>query len=353
MVGRPQEIAKLLINGKEYIDWTSVMVTVRFMDYFPQFSFECTEFSPVPSERGQLQIVPGDVVEVYLAGYLVVTGFVVERHAGYDASNHGIQINGVGMSYNLTISSVWTQSGEFDKMSIEQFTRAMLAPTGVGLKTRGDIDNTPFEQIHVQPGEIIAAAIERYARMRKTIVGSTEFGDLALVGDHRAELSDYLIEGGNILSANCALRDDNVYEQYIALGQQYGSDDLWGDQVSKQAAKVAGSSKQPKVHVDMADVADSLHGLQKRAEFAKQMLENLRIEAHITVQGWLRDNGELWRAGAYYWVQSPSLVLNQLLGCKQITYEQDSARGTITTLHLVDPTHMSGQYDIGNQPALK
>ena len=354
-MARPEEVAVVKVNGREYGDWTSVLVTVEFMSWFPKFSVEITEFSEAPSTtliRAQ-QILPGDLVEVLLAGYLVVTGFVSERHAAYDGNNHAVRINGVGMSWDLTKSSVWTQSGSFDNKSITEFTREMLKPTGVGLKVIGNVDNTPFENIHVQPGEVIAGAIERYAKMRKTIVGSNEFGDLTLVGDHSATIADYLIEGRNIKAANCVIRDVEVYRRYIALGQQNSNDSHNGDKANKQVAEEQGDANQGRgrVHVEPAPIADSEHGVRQLAKFTKNMLEGTRIEAHITVQGWLRENFELYRAGAYYWVQSPMLALNQLLGTQSITYAQD-AGGTYTVLTLVDPNHINGGYEKVDLPPL-
>lgn len=350
---RPNEVAILKINGQNYEDWTSVLVQVENFSYFPKFQVELTEFDETPSARltRTLKIVPGDLVEVTLAGYLVATGFVIERHAALDGNNHAVRVVGAGSSHLTTKSSVWTQSGSFDNKSIEQFTREMLKPTGVGLKLIGNVDPTPFENIHVQPGEIIASAIDRYAKMRKTIVGSTEFGELALIGDHSATVADYLIEGENILSVNCAIRDENVYNRYIALGQQFGNDQHHGDKANKQVAEQNGAGKPGMVHVEPAPIADSQHGIDQLAKMTKIMLEGTKIEAHVTVQGWLRENFELYRAGAYYWVQSPSMALNQLLGCKAITYQQD-ASGTKTTLIMVDPAHMNGSYAPLQQPPL-
>ena len=70
------------------------------------------------------------------------------------------------------------------------------------------------------------------------------------------------------------------------------------------------------------------------------------IEASITVQGWFKDQNQsddVWKAGEYYSVSSPSLILNgMILGCAGCVYEQTDA-GTTTTLQMVDPIHMNGR----------
>jgi len=76
--------------------------------------------------------------------------------------------------------------------------------------------------------------------------------------------------------------------------------------------------------------------------------EGSNIEAQITVQGWFKDanlSEEIWRAGEYYAVTSPSLIMyDEVLGCAGCTYEQ-SEGGTTTTMTMVKPVHMNGRYN--------
>ena len=63
------------------------------------------------------------------------------------------------------------------------------------------------------------------------------------------------------------------------------------------------------------------------------------------MQGWFKDQNqstEVWKAGEYYVIQSPSLILNnKVLGCAGCVYEQN-AGGTTTTMNMVQPIHMNG-----------
>jgi prophage tail gpP-like protein len=350
-VKNPNEIAGIEVNGRLFHDWTSVMVEARYADWYPIFSFECTEDSPVPIDWRALQFAPGDVVKVTLAAQPAVHGYVTERHVGYDKRNHGVRIIGCGKTIDLPTSSVpLEKTGNHDGKSWPQLAQDLMSHLGIPLEMRGAVDATPFEQIQVQPGETIASAQERYARMRKIVIGSSPNGALIAIGDHSAQTSGYLTEGENILSANCVIRDLNVYKKIYALGQQNGNDDHNMDQANKQIAQVGGTSARNRYLIVPADIADTPHGIQQRAEMEKVFTEGSQIEAHITVQGWLKSSGQLWKAGEYYWVKSPMLILNRLLGCKVCTYEQDNARGTITTLQMVDPVHMNGKPDMRGPP---
>ena len=346
----PTEIAELKINGALFRDWTSVSVTQQFAKWHPLFSFDCTEEFPLKKSAALLQIKPGDVVEVLLAGQLAVSGYVLERHVGYDARQHGVKIAGAGKTWDLTNTSVFEQSGSFDGKNIAQLAQALIGPSGCGLQLRGAVDLTPFKNIQVSPGEIISQCIERYARMRKVVLGSTETGDLLLIGDHAAVPSATLVEGKNILRANALLDDQHIWSKVYAINQRTSDDETNGDKANKQIAMVTGSSTRNRTLVVPCDVSDDDHGVRQRAEMEKIFTEGGKLEAHITVQGWL-NGGKLWKAGEYYDVNAPMLMLyGQTLGAMSVTFEQDSARGTTTTLVMVDPQHMAGRPDMRTAP---
>ena len=342
----PTEIAKLIVNGREFYDWTSITLEQRYVEWNPIFAFECTEeASPAPIVVAKLAIKPGDVVEAYLAGQSALLGYVVERHVGYDARSHGVKIVGVGKTWDLTNNSVFEQGGSMDNSSITQICEKLCGPVGVKVKPVGQVDNTPFENAHVQPGEMISQAIERYARHRKVVIGSSPFGELLVIGDTPANPSGALIEGQNILRANAVIKDENVYKKIYAIGQRHSNDQTNGDKSNKQIAMVEGTSTRNRTLVVTADVSDSDHGIRQRAEMEKLFTEGARVEAHITVQGWLKDGKSIWRAGEYYRVKSPMLLLDDVLGCKVATFEQGPA-GTTTTLQMVLPVHMGGKPDM-------
>jgi prophage tail gpP-like protein len=181
-------------------------------------------------------------------------------------------------------------------------------------------------------------------------MGSTEKGELLAIGDHAAVESGKLIEGVNILRANGVISDD-VYSKIYAVGQRASNDQTWGDQSNKLIGQTSGSSLRHRVRVTLMDVSDDQHGAQQSAEMEKLITEGAKIELNVTVQGWLRESGALWKAADKYWVRSPMLVTDMLLGCKSIVYEQSNGGGTTATLTMVDPSRMLGRLDFsGSTP---
>jgi prophage tail gpP-like protein len=229
----------------------------------------------------------------------------------------------------------------------------LMQHLGIKLHTMGAVDPKPYDRVQVQPGEVIMQVLERYARMRNIVVGSNANGGLLAIGEHEVQPTGDLAEGYNILRANAVVRDNMVYKRYLAVGQGAGSDAKHGDEQNKQIAQRWGTSTRNRYSIVVADLADDLYGLERRVKMEEVFSEGSNIEASITVQGWFKNNNtseEIWRAGEYYTIFSPSLILNDtVLGCAGCVYEQTNGGGTTTTMQMVKPIHMNGQYNYRNE----
>jgi prophage tail gpP-like protein len=182
-----KELMTLEVRGGLFTNWTSVRVEQRVTEPFPVFQFEVTEESPLPQSWDAMQFVPGDIVQVYVGGVPAVFGYITERHVGFDAGNHGVRLIGCGDTVDLTNSSVpIEQLDGHDGQSWSALARDLMQHLGIQLKEKGSVDQTPFENVQIQPGETIMAAIERYAKMRNIVIGSDPTGGLLAIGENPA-----------------------------------------------------------------------------------------------------------------------------------------------------------------------
>jgi prophage tail gpP-like protein len=342
-----KELATLEVRGGLFTNWTTVRVEQRVTQPFPVFQFECTEESPIPLVWDALQFVPGDIVRVYVGGVPAVFGYITERHVGFDEKNHGVRLIGCGDTVDLTNSSVPKDKLDgHDGQSWSNLATDLMSHLGIKLTKMGAVDDTPYEKIQIQPGETIMMALERYARDRNIVIGSNANGGLLAIGENNAVSTGDLVEGVNILRASCALMDQKVYKKIYVIGQDAGSNQAYGDSQNKQIVVENGTSSRNRHLLVVNDLADGMHGLRRRALMEKVFTEGSFIEAQITVQGWFKNQNQsddVWKAGEYYEVTSPSLILNgMILGCAGCVYEQND-QGTTTTLSMVDPIHMNGQ----------
>lgn len=347
MAFRAAEKATLVVNGRLFEDWTSVSVTHRYNQAYPTATFECTEKIPTPTAWPALQFKPGDSCRIWLAGILAITGHITHRQVGYDAENHGVQLTVLGKTHDLAECSVAGTAGTFDGYPWVAIARKLISPFGIGLETVGNVDGTPFEQMTIQPGELVWSTLERLARFRKIVLGSTERGNLLAAGPERATVVDRLVEGVNILRANCTIADPHIYQKYWAIGQRAGNDDVNGSEASELVAMTAGSANRYRPIVTVAEHPETQEGLQKRSEYDALFNEGQLVTAQVTVQGWLRGNTDLWRVGTCPHVWSPMMMVNQPLAIQEATFKQDNSSGTTTTLELVAPWFLNKHLDWG------
>jgi prophage tail gpP-like protein len=334
----PDEIAVLVVRGQQFYEWESVWVQVRANEPFSLFQFTAAEPEPTPDRWVALRFKPDDPCIITLGGILAMNGYIVTRQVAYDANNHGVQLLGKGITHWVAKSSVQSETGSFDKKSFEQVAREVLSYYPVGVKTIGTLDPTPFRQLQVQKGETNWDFLERIARPRKIVLGSDQFGNFLLIGDQTNDPSESLIEGVNILKCQCIITKDPMFQKYTNVGQTGASDDQYGTKASEQKESVGGSAP---VFSELITPAEqpvwNAAELRKRAEAEKLWHEGAFISAEITVQGWKRPSGDLWRPLEVVQVISPMAILNDPLGIHTVTFTQDSRGGTLTTLSLVRP----------------
>src|SRR5580765_3028201 len=141
---KPQEVALIDINGTRFYDWESVFVQRRWAEAFHVFRFTAAERDRPASLWEKLQIRPGDECAIYLGDQLAVAGVVLLRQASYDATSHGVMLQGVGLSWYVARASILDEKGNYDDMSFVQVARKVLAPFGFNPVVIGTIDSTPF-----------------------------------------------------------------------------------------------------------------------------------------------------------------------------------------------------------------
>jgi prophage tail gpP-like protein len=341
-----KEIVTMEVNGQLHTDWTSVRVEAKAGGWAPTFMFETTEESPLPLKALERQFKPGDWVKVYVGGQLVVSGYITERHVSYDAQQHGIRLIGTGHSFDLTKATVREEdrTGN-DGMSAFEIAKKISAYMNIKIEGMGNVDGKPFPRVGIAPGELVSTVIERHARMRNIVIGSTFRGGLLMIGENEVVSSGDLVEMINILRANCVIRDIPQNEKYFATTQEPGGSNASGGAAANHKVEAPGYFTRPGEKTVVAEISADDYDLRRRVAMEQVFSEGAELEARITVQGFFKDMNKsdfIWRAGEYYGVNAPMLMLpGVVLGCMECVYEQSDA-GSTTTLTMVKPIHLNG-----------
>jgi prophage tail gpP-like protein len=353
---RPEEICTMEVAGTYFSDWETVWIHNTWQDPNAEFRFTCAERDQTPI-WDKVQFKPRDFCKIWLANIKAIEGVIIVRQVAYDANSHGVSLQGVGRSwYAARASILTTQNVNYDGPLVD-IARKVLAPTGVKLATIGNIDATPFNDppVHPQPGETIFSFIERLAKDRNTIIGSTEDGAFLLIGDHAASEEADLLEGFNIKSAQVVIDDRYARDNYWAIGQSQASD---RQNMTKSGEVLKGvPGDLPFYSPLLVPLEHPVHTPEEvllRAKHEQTWGMGEEITANITVNGWFNPRDKrLWRPGMAVHVKSPMAMLDMKLGIRSVTFTQDRQSGSQTTLDLVRPYRLKMYDDSPGSPSSK
>jgi len=350
----PQEVAQLLLGSLVFEDWETVLVQHRWQQAWPTFKFASTEGS-LPTDYRKLQFKPGDPCTIQLGGQLAVTGIITNRQVAYTATEHGIQLSGVGKQWGPATSSVPMKDNKnnFDNKNAEDAIKKAVTQVGGSLKVIGNVDKNIFERLQSFPGEQTWDFSCRVARMGCATMGTDHLGNFLLIGEHSYPVTQELIEGQNILKMQCVFSNEQMYNEYALTGQFAVSDDKTQKQASEMRAKAEGVMEQALRHIEIVtdQPVKSPEQLQRRANYEALQMDGTQLVCNVTVQGWLRDGKNLWRCGDLVYIKSPMCPVDMAMKIQTATFAQDSRAGTTTLLECVLPWKLGQrQYQGGNAP---
>jgi prophage tail gpP-like protein len=351
-VPKKREVATLIVGNLVFEDWETVWIQHRYGDAYAFFRFTCAEREPYPDRWIALRFKPDDPCLILLAGQIAMNGVIVTRQVAYDARRHGVELQGKSRTWWASKSSVESKTGSFDNQSFWQVFTAVLAPYPIGKVAIGELDPTPFKKLQANKGEKIWPFLERIARPRGIVLGSDHLGNMLAIDHHSAPLVESLIEGENILRCQCIISKDDFYMKYTASGQIGGTGKMM-QQRSEPEQSVGGSSPiYSHLIVPAEQPVWNDAELKKRAASEALGHEGAYVEVHITVQGWTKTNGNIWRVGEVVKVFSPMIMMRgRDLAIETATFTQD-ASGTMTVLKLVLPEllKITGRFTFGDEP---
>lgn len=346
----PKEIAELVVNGQIYRDWEMVSVQRGFQQEYSVMTFAAA--SPVESGTwaGQ-KLKIGDKCLCRLAGIKVADGILATRQVVYDSRNHGLQVQVLSKTSNLTYASV-PQSSGYQGYDLNGIANSLTKPFGIRFRIEGNPagSDKKFPRFHVQPGEPVIAAIWRLCQMRNLWLTDDENGDLVARRLDRGDAADiHLEEGRNIKSASSVMSAANVHDRIAVLGSQPGNDQRWGDQARDSSAFVTNpGAPQNRAIVRRAPEPGDSDDMRMHAEYLAAENIATMLQAEIVVQGWHDPKGELWikgvQAGKNVTVKSPMLFPSgsKVLAIQAVTHRQTNQAGTETVLNLVLPALLKG-----------
>ena len=341
---KPTETAILHVNGRKYQDWESVMVRHALRDVPPYHCrFTCSEGMPLSKNFAVMQIKPGDECSVTLAGFPAFFGKVETRQVYYDAHRHHIEIQ-CATNLEVATASVISKTMEWKDKTFQQIGQEILKKLGINMVFEGGAaPSYKFPRVSATPGESIGDFLDMLARSLSQESGigisftSNINGDFVVIMGPNGG-PDAVVEGRNIIIGREVIYNASMAGKnpIIALGT--GGDDKSGAEVSHSnfysGDMEALGKTAPSVIVSELPTSDK-NFLKGRVTSETHWQKEDRITVTVTVHGWIRPSGGLWYRDQHVLVTSPMLIMNnEDLIAKSVTFTQDNATGTRTTLEL-------------------
>lgn len=360
----PRTIAKISTQGANaagyYGAWKTVQVRRDFGNGVSVFSFSASEVA-TGGQRSVTLLKPGDAVAISLGGVQVINGYITKRQASYDKDSHDLVIQGKSRTCDVADSSVIIKPGDYNGFNVQQIANGVMQPHGVSMVTRNPPSgwDRPFDFAAPHYGETCFAFINRLANQRGLLLTDDKDGNLVAGQADASTAAVSLVDGRNILRAVGVLDDENAWSTTGMIQQFPGTDQTWGTtRAAAATVQNPGLTRANRVRLVHGDMAGDPSQLATRTSFENMLTASTIVQASVTVVGWFKLSGDLWKEGDSVTVLSPMLFPMATgavkLSVQSVTYAQDPGEGTTTTLELVQPQRLGSTIDPGysqGQPA--
>lgn len=331
----PAHEVALEIGGLGYLGWTEIAVerSINAMSG----SFDLTLASKEKTGAQDWPIEDGAMCRVLLGSEVLVTGYVDAVSRSIRESDRVLRVRGRDKAADLIDCSALNAPGSWSGKSLETIAKALLAPFDIALKIEGDVGSS-FTKFALQPGESVFAAVDRLAHYRGLVAWSSGDGMLRIGNPDTGARTGRIVEGINVMDADASRDMSERYSQYVIKGQASGSDTRSGKTVAqiKGEASDGGVSRYRPLLVIAGEQSDKTT-LGKRAAWEASVRYGRARPVHVTVPGWLTDDGTVWAPGARAACKIPSCKIDDDMLVERVRTVRNSDDGTVTYLDLVPP----------------
>jgi prophage tail gpP-like protein len=233
MANNPTEICEILVSGVRYSQWKTVSVK-RALDAIAA-SFEVTASNVLDAPLPNVPAFPGDEVQVFLAGELIITGYIETRQGAFDANDHGLQFQGRTKTGDMVDSSADEEGGQFENTTLSALASRICSPFGITVKSSSAAAFRVIRDCSIIPGETAWEFLERHARISGLSLTDTPEGELHLFGEGQSGGAS-IREGENVLSANVVFTSAGRNSKAVTKGQRQSHDEFFGADASEVEA---------------------------------------------------------------------------------------------------------------------
>jgi prophage tail gpP-like protein len=282
---------RLKVDGMLYGGWQEIRIQRSIQQIAGSFELTVTErWSGQGSPR---PIRPGAACEVLVDAVPVITGYVDEVQAGYDATGHTIAVNGRDKTGDLVDCSA--PYFQFPGHTILSAAERLCKPFGIAVSAETDVAGK-FSTYRQNPGDSVFANLDGAAKIRGVVLLSDGNGGLVIARASTVRIPALLATGDNILAASATFSHKDRFSEYTVTSQQEAQDE---EGFAETAYHIEAKSLDPVIarHRPLTILADKLidhKQTQSRADYERNVRYGKSQQVQVTVQGWYYDARNLW-----------------------------------------------------------
>lgn len=279
---------RLEVSGGLYGGWTKISVRRALDAVAGTFDLEVTE--RWPGQDSIRPIAQGAPCRVLVDGTPVITGYVDEVAASYDATSHTVSIR--GRDKTADIVDCCPPSTQLPGGDIATVARKLCAPFGIGVVVQAS--GKSGASFKSNEGDTVFEMLEQLARAQAVLLTTDGSGNLVITRAGKGRAGTSLVLGVNIMRCQASLSMRERFSEYTVRGQSAGSDS-WGGEAAAHPKGVARDPGVPRYRplTVVAEQQSEGGNAQQRAQWEANVRYGKGQTATYTVAGWY-GGSRLW-----------------------------------------------------------
>lgn len=334
-------VVSLHVGGQIHEGWTDVSITLGLDRLSGVYTVRLTDewVSGGSRVHQTLDVVTeGAPCVVRIDGDAVITGHVDEVIRAYDGSSRETTISGRDKAGDLVDCSAPVK--DWQGRSLSAMAADLCAPFGISVQARSTAAATAFPRFSTNPGDTVAATLERLLRQRGLMAWSDGLGGLIVDTVREGSPVAIIMPGDTVLSGRGVRKMAERFSTYTAVAHADGGADPDDGDDAETITSPSGSATDPGVarHRPLLLVAETQSGgpsLASRAEHEAKTRAARGRQAVYTLSGWRNGQGTLWHPGQTVTLQDDLLGLSGRWMITQTQFRQSSREGTVTELTVM------------------
>lgn len=323
----------LLVDGKRYSGWLNVQIEAELMSLARSFSVGVTR--QLSQSSLDIGIKLGDEVVVSIGSDVVLTGYVTNIDVKYSARSVQISIKGFSKTIDLIECCLPTGTPKsYKNLMLSKLLSQLAGVYGIGVIDQvGVADKVSLD---IKPTDKIGDALIDLLKKKSYLLCDDENGNLVVCKPgSEGSCSDSLVYGQNILSGHKTLKAENLFRQYVVIGQGANPDStrpITDNQLKREATNPDIRKRTIVIHQSGNAFSDEIQKkVNNTMAYSKASSQRLTYE----VQGWRQGNGELWKVNSKVIVVDTFMAIRKELIVSKVTYSMTN-NGMLSMLECID-----------------